>query len=653
MPPRNQNNLILPRRKPSIGTPVDWTHPLTRGLIGAWPLNEGSTSVWNAAQPTEVAAIVSTGNILPTWDPGLYGSAINFIGQDGLGAGAYQGIYVGTYARYQVQAHSFVLWARTGRVDQPLAGAQYSIVSRSDDITIGGYEWSLNTNNNFNDARLAFAYVDGSGVQGWYRDSIAVVAGSTEYMLAGTWTAGTVRFYVNARATDVITTTSGTITHQTTDTFSIAHQSLNTTPSQNASWDGNMHQLLFYNRVLSQAEINQLYAYPFDIYVQKAPTSVIFDMGPPSAGGTTFTNSLTGSVSTITGALVKQGRKPFTATVATITGTLLRRTNKVLTGAVATIAGTLVKLVTKLAFSGTIATITGTLTTRLISLRTLVGSVNSSATLALKTNFVRTFTGTILSSGALTKLVSKPLTGAVATITATLTQTRAVVRAFAGSVNSAATLLLRTNKPLTASVTPTATITKLTRKAFTASIATITGVTLTTRAVVRAFAGSVNSSATIVRRANKPLVAAVDSLSTITNRARKSFAATITSSGALTRFRSTVLSLTGAVNSSATLVKRPIKVLTAIVNSSATINQTVQLLLAGFIDSSGRIVKNVSKRLTGLVSTITGLLVRVPFIIANIIEATPVYTATDTPGATYTTLDSVTSEYSVRDKLAR
>ena len=66
------------KTKPPPGTPVDWSHPLARGLAGAWPLNErAGLVVSNAAScgHTNNGALVNG----PTWGPGPNGSAVNMV----------------------------------------------------------------------------------------------------------------------------------------------------------------------------------------------------------------------------------------------------------------------------------------------------------------------------------------------------------------------------------------------------------------------------------------------------------------------------------------------------------------------------------------------------------------------------------------------
>ena len=64
--------------KPPPGTQIDWTHPLTRGLVGCWPMNEGcGTIVHNMAPSRKVnhGAIVNGA----TWVPSRGGGGISTV----------------------------------------------------------------------------------------------------------------------------------------------------------------------------------------------------------------------------------------------------------------------------------------------------------------------------------------------------------------------------------------------------------------------------------------------------------------------------------------------------------------------------------------------------------------------------------------------
>lgn len=285
---RPRTALYLPGQKPPIGTPLDTEHPLAFGLVGAWALNEGSPRVYNAAQPTEAGVVpVTGGTSTPSWGIGKYGSQLTFSGTTGS-VGDGQAIPVGTNSRYQLQSQSIAIWVRTGSINSvPPHGSGYSLLTRSADITAGGYEWAVN-HNTFS-PRLGFAFYNGS-VQGWYLDT-TVLSDTTEYFFAATWTSGTVRFYINGVFNSTTATGTGTITNLSADSLLIGFQA-STSAFQNSSFDGQMHQVLLYNRVLSDGDVAALHAEPFQMYRQRDAgrfiTLVSASTGISGSGGITI-----------------------------------------------------------------------------------------------------------------------------------------------------------------------------------------------------------------------------------------------------------------------------------------------------------------------------------------------------------------------------
>jgi len=65
-------------QKPLLGVPVNWSHPLARGLVRAWIMNEnGGTFVYD-----HCARIAANFSGAPTWKAGKYGPRLEFDGSD-------------------------------------------------------------------------------------------------------------------------------------------------------------------------------------------------------------------------------------------------------------------------------------------------------------------------------------------------------------------------------------------------------------------------------------------------------------------------------------------------------------------------------------------------------------------------------------------
>ena len=82
--------LILPKRfgqdKPPVGSQINWGHPLARGLVGCWLLNEGAgRKAYDLSEYRNHGTLTSMA-IPPTpnsgWNPGRTGIGLSFDGVD-------------------------------------------------------------------------------------------------------------------------------------------------------------------------------------------------------------------------------------------------------------------------------------------------------------------------------------------------------------------------------------------------------------------------------------------------------------------------------------------------------------------------------------------------------------------------------------------
>lgn len=168
-----------------------------------------------------------------------------------------------------------------------------------------------------------------------------------------------------------------------------------------------------------------------------------------AAGGTTFTQSLSGSL-TSSGALAKRTNKPLSGSL-TSSGAIAKRIGKTFSGSV-TSTGTLsVTKVVLLALAGTL-TASGTLLRR--TGKGLTGSITPTGTVTR--SLVRTLAGSATPAGAVTRRTAKSVAGSV-TSSGTLAKT--VGKALAGTLTAAGALIKRTAKTLAGSTTAAGSVT--------------------------------------------------------------------------------------------------------------------------------------------------------------------------------------------------
>lgn len=74
--------MIWGNTKPPLGTPINWSHPLSRGIVGCWLMNEGMGDKVN-----DLSGNKNTGTLVgmshpatPTsgWNPGKFGKTLSF-----------------------------------------------------------------------------------------------------------------------------------------------------------------------------------------------------------------------------------------------------------------------------------------------------------------------------------------------------------------------------------------------------------------------------------------------------------------------------------------------------------------------------------------------------------------------------------------------
>lgn len=210
----------------------------------------------------------------------------------------------------------------------------------------------------------------------------------------------------------------------------------------------------------------------------------VTDLG---SGGTTYTQSVSGSI-TPTGALLKQTGKSLSGSVSTISGTLSKSTSKNFSGSI-TPTGGLTKQAS-IFLSGAVSTIEGAVEGIKIALISISGSITPSGSITKSVNknvsggvspsgdlskhTSKSFSGNVTPSGDVSKQTSKSFSGNVNTSGALLKSVQKVV---SGSVSSIIGVLTKqTNKSLSGSVSPIGAVSKSTSKILSGIISSIVGV---------------------------------------------------------------------------------------------------------------------------------------------------------------------------------
>ena len=227
-------------QKPLLGTPLRKGHPLARGLVGYWPLLEGTGKLTEDLSGNGHDGTFIDG---PIWIPGQHGPAVEF-SDNAIDCGDY--IYTGCStaltivckARYDGSGSS--LARLIDKYPGPsiyhfLAGTNMGFYG-----TIGGgiVDKRWNTSPCAIGDYITWAFVLGEGYQHCYRNGILSDNQLSDGAHNGVYSdGGAVNGYIGNRASDM-----------------------------GRNWDGPIDYVYIYNRALSASEIQQLYYDPFCMF---------------------------------------------------------------------------------------------------------------------------------------------------------------------------------------------------------------------------------------------------------------------------------------------------------------------------------------------------------------------------------------------------
>jgi hypothetical protein len=236
--------------KPPLGTPIDWGHPLSRGLVGAWLLNE------RGGNPTDLVnrvALAGSG----TWSAH---------GLQTAGTGV--GVEATLPTHLRLQAPLTVVWfgVRLGSNDS--SAHIFGLLTNNSDSSpwvSACFQW---------DGSNTIRYIYNNG--GFVYTPLGIgMTTNVPCMLVATHTPSGVTVYKDGAQ---VTTngTTGTITYDSSALVAFGNY---TGVNRNSNLDSIFG--LLYNRALSAAEIRQLYADPYSFlrpqyhYLSVADTPVV------------------------------------------------------------------------------------------------------------------------------------------------------------------------------------------------------------------------------------------------------------------------------------------------------------------------------------------------------------------------------------------
>jgi len=252
--------MIHLRQKPLLGVPVNWSHPLARGLVSCWLMNEG---VGNKIY--DLSGNKNTGSFYgdTKWVPGKYGPCLSFDGD-----GDY--VNLGNSNIFDITSNTISMWVKTGTsVNQ-----RYVLDSFVGDSP---YPFALRLLAN---GKMRYLIFDGTNFP--LIDSSVTVVDNNWHHIVGKRDTSTDKIYIYIDSVERGNTTDTT----TLSTFNNNNLYLGVKGDFSAStyFNGTIDNVMIFNRALIAQEIAWLYREPFAMF-DRPSIGLLY---VPPAGGQTI-----------------------------------------------------------------------------------------------------------------------------------------------------------------------------------------------------------------------------------------------------------------------------------------------------------------------------------------------------------------------------
>ncbi len=242
------------RPKPLVGTQIDRGHPLARGLVGAWLMNEGAGSVVRDVSGNGYTGAITSA----TWSPGRFGTCLAMGGSGTVNAGDIE-VLDGC------SALTISIWCMATTLGFPDIG----VLVNKDAGSARSFYLRVGTKET-----LSFGVYNSDGTLGsttsdafWKSD-----AGTWRHIV-GVWDGTTVSAYING----VLNGTPGSLSGvMRSNAYSVGI---------GTDWPGSIDGPMVWRRALTASEIQSLYRDPYQMFRRGNPVV----LGASSANNYSFT----------------------------------------------------------------------------------------------------------------------------------------------------------------------------------------------------------------------------------------------------------------------------------------------------------------------------------------------------------------------------
>ena len=349
--------------QPPLGTQLDRTHPLNRGLVGYWPLSEGAGDRANDISGTGNNGVLTNG---PVITGGKFGSSVSFDGvNDSIIVPNHNSIDFGAN-----QDFTIAVWVNTTKA---MVNAQYPCIISKDNTGATRTGYNIYLHSSMSDARWHFQVLIPTQYTVYGRSDIA---DGKWHFVVGVRSGSTVLTYEDGSFANSLAASSASLQKDIP-----LHFGSFSGGAASGFYTGNESEVRIYNRALSAQEIQQLYTDPFCMYEQSNKFKWWIASGA-------YIKSVSGTLS-VAGSISKQAGKTLAGVLAS-TGDAIKLTVRAL-------AGTLTS-------SGAVAAIR-------LFVRAVSGTLSVAGSISKQTG--KTIAGLLASAGAASKKTFRAIAGVV------------------------------------------------------------------------------------------------------------------------------------------------------------------------------------------------------------------------------------------------
>jgi len=253
-------------QKPFRGTQLNKTHPLSKGLVGAWIMNEATGEIVHNAVQHNYGKFASTSSASnPIWN----GSGVEFTNPK-----TRSGINLYTYSWLEVQSHTVFFVIRS--LDTYSSDSEKRSLLTKENITSDGYEWVINSS-----GQIEYAF-QGTATRGWFTltNKIVPLNTPTTVCLMADHIGGTINGYIDGVWAGQDNMTAESITHNNTREAYIGARGFNAYDE----FDGTIEAVYLFDRVLSAPEAIYLHREPYCMFTKLLDIGAMLYTAPVVGG---------------------------------------------------------------------------------------------------------------------------------------------------------------------------------------------------------------------------------------------------------------------------------------------------------------------------------------------------------------------------------